>query len=483
MNPLALRWRLTIPVALVLAVALAVVCAVAYHSFQELVISRADRSLMSAGEAIRSTVDNPLLAADRPAQIRRLLDALGEHAFEGVRPTLMARVWADGDGTNAIAIGPGRDLERLAARIGELPAPPPGEHVHFDLQGRRENWRAIWMRVSFAEGPGYVAVAESTGTLYGELHEVLWDFVFISLGVVAVVTMLSGALIVMGLRPIRDTALRLGTITAGNLGRTPWPAGPVPAELRPFVGSLSQMLERLNAALRQQKSFVADASHELRTPIAVAKSTLQLALETGGSTEEYRGALQDATEDLRRLEHLVVELLTLARLDEAAALSAGDVDLARLLGDLAESFQGRVAQAGGRLVCELDEACVRGDAGELHRLFSNLLDNALRHGPAGGEIGLRLRVVDGGVEVRVRDAGGRIAPEHLPHLFDRFYRADVSRSQATGGFGLGLAIAKAISTRHGGGIRIESSPAAGTCVFVWLPGPGGGSVPASPHEG
>ena len=78
MNPLALRWRLTIPVALVLAVALAVVCAVAYHSFQELVISRADRSLMSAGEAIRSTVDNPLLAADRPAQIRRLLDALGQ---------------------------------------------------------------------------------------------------------------------------------------------------------------------------------------------------------------------------------------------------------------------------------------------------------------------------------------------------------------------------------------------------------------------
>ena len=485
MNPLALRWRLTIPVALVLAVALAGVCAVAYHSFFELVISRADRSLVSAGEAIRTTVDNPLLAADRPAQIRRILTALGERPLEGVRPQLMARVWAEGDGTNAMEVGSALDLEALRARIQARPSPPAEHPAHFNLWSPQGGWRAVWMKVSFAEGPGYIAVAETTGALYAELHEVLWYYIFISLGVVAVVTLLSGALIVYGLRPIRDTARRMATITAGNLGQTPWPSRPVPKELRPFVGALAQMLDRLNAALRQQKSFIADASHELRTPIAVAKSTLQLALETGGSTEEYRGALQDAAEDLRRLEHLVVELLTLARLDEARELSGADVDLAQLLRDLAESFQPRVSQAGGRLVCELGEARVRGDAGELHRLFSNLLDNALRHGPAGGEIALRLRQVEGGVEVRARDEGGQIAPAQLPLLFDRFYRADGSRAQSTGGFGLGLAIAKAIARRHGGDLRIESSPAAGTCALVWLPCAGGGKDPgpAAPESG
>ena len=150
-------------------------------------------------------------------------------------------------------------------------------------------------------------------------------------------------------------------------------------------------------------------------------------------------------------------------------MQAQDVDLTRLLADLAESLHGGIENTGGKLVCDLAAARVWGDASQLRRLFSNLLDNAQRHGPAGGGIRLTLRKQKAMIEILVQDQGGNIPPEDLQHLFDRFYRADTSRSHSTGGAGLGLAIAKAITLRHGGTIEIESSPASGTCVRVLLP--------------
>ena len=307
--------------------------------------------------------------------------------------------------------------------------------------------------------------------LYGELHELLWGIIVTALVVVIAVIVMSGALIVLGLRPIRLTAQKLAGITAGNLGQMTWPSDLVPAELKPFVSTVRQMLDRLDAGMRQQKAFISDAAHELRTPIAIAKSTTQVALAADRSNEEYRQALQDATEDLRRLERMVDELLTLARLEEGGALMLSqEVDLTQLLADLAESFQQRIATAGGKLISELASARLHGDAMQLTRLFSNLLDNALRHGPAHGVIRLTLRARESLIEVLVQDQGGNIRPEDLPHLFDRFYRADNSRSHSTGGAGLGLAIAQAITLRHNGTIGIESNAASGTCVRVTLPG-------------
>ena len=230
------------------------------------------------------------------------------------------------------------------------------------------------------------------------------------------------------------------------------------------------MLERLDSAMRQQKIFIADASHELRTPIAVAKSTLQATLAIPRSPEEYRQALQEATDDLRRMERLVDDLLTLAHLEEnPSPMQSRELDLNELLKDVAEAALPRISSAGGRLVCELAPFHFTGDPEQLRRLFANLLDNALRHGPAGGEVRLTLRHQEGMAEILVHDEGGAISPEDLPYLFDRFYRADRSRSQSTGGIGLGLAIAKAIILRHGGAIRIESTVAAGTSVRVFLP--------------
>lgn len=222
--------------------------------------------------------------------------------------------------------------------------------------------------------------------------------------------------------------------------------------------------------MRRQKAFVADASHELRTPVTVAKSTIQTTLADNRSSDQYRSALEDALEDLRRMEHLVDELLLLARLEETAdAPLTQQVPIDPLLAELAEAFGPRVSHSGSKLVCSLSPAVVRGDYGQLVRLFSNLLDNALRHGPKGGTIHLTAEVHSDRVIVGVKDEGGNIPPEAIPNLCERFFRVDGSRASSTGGAGLGLAIAREIVIRHGGAIEITSQPTRGTQVIVTLP--------------
>jgi heavy metal sensor kinase len=476
MTPLSLKWRLTIPVALALAVAMVVISALAYANFCELVLSQTDRSLISVGKAIQTIMDDPTLVTDRPNHVKLVLAASADQPREENSPEdageqqLTACVWLGNRAKNTIEIGSQPIIGALSDKIRGMAEPPQGQIMSFDMWTSHGRFRVVWLSVVLKDGPGNIAIAQSTEDLYGELHELLWGIIVTALIVVIAMIVMSSMLIVVGLRPIRQTADKLAGITAGNLAQFDWHSLSVPAELQPFVKTVGEMLNRLDATMRQQKIFIADAAHELRTPIAIAKSTLQVALASEHSAEEYRKSLHEATEDMRRLEHLAEELLVLARLDEGADLmQVNNVDLAHLLADLAESYQTQIANAGGRLVCELAPSVVRGDVARLRRLFSNLLDNALRHGPAGGEIRISLRKRESKIEVSVHDEGGNISPVNLPHLFERFYRADNSRSHSTGGAGLGLAIANTIVVQHGGDIRIESNPASGTSVCVVLP--------------
>jgi signal transduction histidine kinase len=225
--------------------------------------------------------------------------------------------------------------------------------------------------------------------------------------------------------------------------------------------------------MRSQKRFITDASHELRTPLAVAKSTIQTARLRQRSDQEYRQTLDELLNDIDRLDRLACQLLDLARLEENETPTvAEDVPLAPLLGDLVEQYHAQAAANGGKMVFESGGAAatVRGNPAELARLFGNLIDNAVKHGPRGGTVHVGL-AADGanGCRVTVHDEGGAIPPDQLARLFERFYRADASRSRITGGSGLGLAISQEIALRHGGEIRIASSPDEGTAVTVLLP--------------
>lgn len=171
------------------------------------------------------------------------------------------------------------------------------------------------------------------------------------------------------------------------------------------------------------------------------------------------------------MEHLIEQLLVLARLDEVGRNTAhDDVQLDVLLRELAQAYRKKMAISAGEVIFEESpEVTISGDLDELIRLFSNVLDNACKYGPADGVIRISLCCEPAGyVTVCIHDQGGNIPPAVLPHLFDRFYRADPSRSKSTGGAGLGLAIAREIASRHNGDISITSSPASGTLVSIRL---------------
>jgi len=246
----------------------------------------------------------------------------------------------------------------------------------------------------------------------------------------------------------------------------------VPEELQPFVDALKDMLARLDEALRRQTQFTSDAAHELRTPLALAKSTLQAAQMDHGDADQYRQTVDEVLEDVLRMEYLTERLLVLARMDETKEQIADtEVQLDVLLSELAKNFGEKMERSGGKVI--LDDApttTIRGNVDELVELFSNVVDNATKHGPADGTVRITLQHdADSHATVRIHDEGGGIPAASMPYLFDRFYRVDQSRSSSTGGVGLGLAIAREIVCRHNGEISITSDAASGTLVFIRLP--------------
>jgi two-component system heavy metal sensor histidine kinase CusS len=267
------------------------------------------------------------------------------------------------------------------------------------------------------------------------------------------------------------TAERLRDITYRNMGKSLFDDLKVPEELHPFIRALRDMLNRLDKVLQQQRQFTSDAAHELRTPLALAKSTLQTAQMCQIDADEYGQVITDTLKDIARMEHLIEQLLVLARMDETCeSITTTEVQLDVLLRELSEIFGKRMANLGGKLILEEPAVTtIRGDTDALIRLFSNVLDNAVRYGPPNGTIRITLKSEpDNYVTVCIHDEGGNIPPESLSYLFDRFYRVDQSRSSSTGGVGLGLAIAREIARCHNGDISIISDFSSGTLVCIRL---------------
>ena len=315
---------------------------------------------------------------------------------------------------------------------------------------------------SLGAGPGYVR---------HEMGEFLRMMLVLGAVTLAVLAALVAVSVSLAMKPIRKTARRLSDVTHRNLGAEHLAGIDAPRELVPFVEGVRQMLARLDEGVQAQRRFIADASHELRTPLAVAKSTVQSVRLSGRTTEEYRQALDDVLADLDRLNGLVSQLLDLARLEEAGPGPAEDVAVGPLLEALAEAYEAPARAAGDRIVVSPSDPALRVRAcpADLDRLFGNLLDNAIKHGPRNGTIALRAEESRGSCVVSVHDEGGLIPPDQIERMFGRFRRADDSRSRATGGAGLGLAIARQVALRYGGDIHVTSSPGDGTTVKVGLP--------------
>ena len=309
-------------------------------------------------------------------------------------------------------------------------------------------------------------------------HEILEAASFY-LGASALLLVVTSALIVVLLRrallPLQELSAAASRITLQSLDFRAPPSAMQINELQPLAITLSSVLGELKKSIDQQNRFVGDATHELKTAVSVVHSSIQLLLLRTRSALEYSSGLEGLLNDSLRVNDLVGRMLAAARFGERGIEEASgselSTDLAAVsrlviqrLGPLFEARRVRVKMYGG-----MQTTLVRPSADELDVLVSNLIINAAQHSPEGGLIGLRIESADGFALLTVQDYGHGISPDALPHVFERFYREDISRSRETGGAGLGLSICKAIVEGASGVIEIESTVGLGTIVRVKLP--------------
>ena len=276
------------------------------------------------------------------------------------------------------------------------------------------------------------------------------------------------------LRPIRSITQAANRISAESLsGRLTVSGDDEFSELATtFNGMLARLegaFRKLTVAYEQERRFTADASHELRTPLTVIKAHTSLSLDGQPTAAEYRESMEAIDLAVDQTNRLVQSLLLLARSDAGRLpLCFAPVFLAEL-GRRAARLTQMAGDAAIRVCILEDVPPVEGDADALLQVFTNLLTNAVRHTPPDGEITLTAREGEADVVVTVADTGEGIAPEHLPHLFERFYRVESSRARGGGGTGLGLAICREIVHAHGGSVALDSVVGQGTAVHITLP--------------
>jgi signal transduction histidine kinase len=246
-----------------------------------------------------------------------------------------------------------------------------------------------------------------------------------------------------------------------------------PREVQEVMRAFNSMIGRVSDSQASQREFVANVSHELKTPLTSIQGFAQAILDgTAESPEARRQAVEVILAESSRMHRMVLDLLDLARLDAGTAdLKMASVDVGLLLHGVAEKFAPLAKQAGVTISVRADDLPpVEGDGDRLAQVFTNLVDNALKFTPSRGSVTLSARRAGGTLEAEVRDTGVGIAPEALQHVFDRFYQADASRARKERqGAGLGLAIAREIVGAHGGKISVRSQPGQGTAFTLSLP--------------
>jgi signal transduction histidine kinase len=284
--------------------------------------------------------------------------------------------------------------------------------------------------------------------------------------------------------PLADVMTAADAVAEGDLGVRVEVPRHSSGEFERLAKSFNRMVEELERSDQQRRNLTADVAHELRTPLHIIQGNLEGVLDdVYEPTEEH---IQATLEETQQLSRLVEDLRTLS-LAEAGQLPLvwEPVDVAELLTDTHTSFSGQAEAAGIDLRVEIgdDLSTIMGDVGRLDQVLSNLIANAIRHTPAGGSITLKAEPIKDGIRIRVRDTGEGIPTDDLPHIFDRFWKGDQSRTRVSGvGSGLGLAIARQLVNAHGGTIRVESEVGQGTTFTVDLPSREEVSGP-SPRDG
>jgi len=340
-----------------------------------------------------------------------------------------------------------------------------------NVSGRRTPFRVLSFRVSIDGKTDYIV---QIATRMRRMRRILSNFRDNLLTAIPIVLVLGATggwfLARRTLSPIAHITAMARRITASNLGERLKPKGSGD-ELDYLITTLNEMISRLEDSFRRISQFTADASHELRTPIASVKAEAELLLSKPRSIEEYQGALANTMEKLDLLTKMMNDLILLSKFDsDEAGLDMAPIKLNDLLVNLWELFRVLAEQKGIEFTLgEVGEANVLGDRTRLQQLLTNLIDNAIKFTPSGGHVHMSLEKDGGFAKISVHDTGIGIPEEEFGHIFERFYRVDKSRSRDSGGTGLGLSICQWIAKAHRGNIDVESELGKGSRFIVSLP--------------
>ncbi|MCB0084022.1 MAG: HAMP domain-containing protein, partial [Caldilineaceae bacterium] len=307
------------------------------------------------------------------------------------------------------------------------------------------------------------------------LGHLIWGGLALTIPIVLLLSAAGGYFLAgRALAPIRTITRTARRISADDLSQRLQLDLP-DDEIGRLARTFNAMLARLDQAFQRERQLTADVSHELRTPLAMLKTQLSLARSRPRDPQTLQEMMAEMEGDVDRMTRLIEQMLTLSALEQGQPLAATAIELAPLLARVTEQLSPAAAEKGVLLQLTLPTAplSLRADSDGLGQVLTNLLENAIKYTPRGGQVTLRAEQQAGHITVTVADSGMGIPAEHLPHLFERFYRADQARSRDSGGFGLGLAISQAIVQMHGGRIEVHSVVNQGTTFMVTLPaGPG-----------
>lgn len=355
----------------------------------------------------------------------------------------------------------------LINHLGDVPPKPArlsgGKSQFFRTRG--DNRELIY----FGPRNDCVLVGTSLASISAGLHRLAWTLTAIGAGIV--IFGLAGGWWVAGfaLRPIGEISEAARQISGGNRSKR-IDVPETESELGQLADVLNATFDKLDAAFEQQVRFTADASHELRTPVSVILTQTQLALSREREGREYRETLQTCQRAAEKMRALVNSLLELARVDSGDfQMVMEECDLAKVATESLDLIAPLALERRAKLRSSVDSVKIKADADKLGQVLVNLLYNAIQHNKGEVEVVLTVKQEEDKVVVRVSDNGVGIPADALPHVFERFYRADKSRTGARNGSGLGLAISQAIVRAHGGDIVVESEPGKGAVFSVSLP--------------
>ncbi|HEY4690191.1 MAG TPA: HAMP domain-containing sensor histidine kinase [Anaerolineae bacterium] len=480
---MSLRTRLLVSYILIVAVFLLVIV------FAAIVLLRGNpvqRRLLVQRLEVEASIlallsNRPIRAGTTPAEI---LDRLPQERD----PSNTTRfLFVDGASGNVIV----DDQNELTGRnLFELSGGrPTGLTLEGEFSLSGQPWLYAARPLQIGNRRGTLAVAAEplvqTSLLRDPIFREMIDPILFATAIALGVALIAAIIVARSItRPIQHVAAAANAIAAGNLQHTAPVEGP--SEVQELAANFNTMADRVRASQHSQRDFLANVSHELKTPLTSIRGFAQAIVDgAAGDAESIRKSASIIREEAERMARMVSELLDLSRIETGQmAMQHTPVRVGDVLRGCVERQLLRARSANIDLTIDVpgDLPQVQGDGDRLAQVFNNLIDNALKHTPAGGKVGVSARAMTGssvarkgkpwpgGVDISVTDTGPGIPPEDLSRVFERFYQVDKSRARSAGGsLGLGLAIAKEIITAHGGSIHAESVTGLGTKLVVRLP--------------